>query len=315
MIRVSEERSPNMARNVQAEIVDSIIESLEQGVAPWHKPWQSLGCQRNVADNRHYRGANAIWLSIVQEMKGYELPLWVTFEGAKKLGGNVKKGQRGTPVYWICPKEREKTDKDGNVILDDNGEPKMERYWKTGHWIVFNVAQTTIPREKYEHRIPQPKTTNKRDADIEAFLSAVGLTVKEQGDVACYDPMLDEIRLPKMGQFNSSADYYSTSFHEHGHATGHKSRLGRGVGGMAIVGREQYAEEELVAELTAAFLGAEFQLDGRCQHAEYIGHWLKALKDDRFFFYRAVNNAKKAAEWLQKAAEKGEAQGTEQAAA
>jgi antirestriction protein ArdC len=186
-----------MARNVQAEIVDSIIESLEQGVAPWRKPWQSLGCQRNVADNRHYQGANAIWLSIMQEIKGYELPLWTTFEGAKKLGGHVKKGQKGVPVYWICPKERKKLDKDGNVVIDEEtGEPKVERKWITGYWIVFNVAQTTIDPAKYANKVPQPKADNERDADIETFIGAVGLKVRRRGACRRVDRRLPWRRVP-----------------------------------------------------------------------------------------------------------------------
>jgi antirestriction protein ArdC len=290
---------------------EALLESIKAGVAPWAKPWQTLGAQRNARTGRLYRGVNALYLSVASSSGAYELPLWLTWRQARDLGGHVKDAQwdKGYGVIWFRPDERVKTDGDGNVVLDENGDPELVRFWRSGAQVVYNVAQTTVDPAKYAKYVPEELPELERNARIERFIEAVSkgssFDLKYGGDVACYRPLSDEVVIPPARLYRAIAEFYSTHFHEFGHATGHKSRLARGVGGLAIVGEEAYAEEELVAELTAAFVGAELQLDGRCQHAEYLGHWFKRLEDDTRYFYKAASKAKKAVAWLQKAAERG----------
>lgn len=275
------------------KIVAGIISDLERGVAPWQKSWEMLGCQRNAADGRSYQGHNALWLAHVQAEKGYATPLWVTFEGAKKMGGYVKKGASGTAVTWMSCRTVKETNKAGKEV--------ERKAWAAGAWIVFNVAQTTIPEEKLTNKLPELKTDNVRDADLEAFAFSAGISIVHGGDRAFYSPTSDTIHMPRLEQFETSANYYSTLLHELAHATGHASRLGRKLAGRADT--TSYAEEELVAELTSAFLGAEFQLDGELRHSSYLASWLAAIKADNRLLFRAAATARKAATWLREAAE------------
>lgn len=296
------------AYEAQAE---TLLESIKAGVAPWAKPWQTLGAQRNAKTGRAYNGVNALYLGAAQSSGGYSTPLWLTWKQAQALGGHVKQDEwdNGSAVIWFRPDERLKTNTDGQTVLDDNGDPETVRFWRSGAQVVYNVEQTTVESTKYAKHLPKSLSEPERNAEIDRFLSCVqagaGFGLKYGGDRACYIPLTDEVRIPPSKLYKLIAEFYSTHLHEYGHATGHKSRLARGVGGRAIVGREAYAEEELVAELTAAFVGAELQLDGRCQHAEYLGHWLGALEDDSRYFYKAASKAKKAVAWIRKAAERG----------
>ena len=285
---------------------ETLLQSIKSGVAPWVKPWQSLGAQKNAKTGREYNGGNALYLGAVQEEMGYELPLWLTWKQAAALGGHVKQGEwdNGVGVIWFRPDEKVKTGKDGKPELDSNGDPKMVPFWRKGSAVVYNVAQTTVKPKRYAKYVP--KELPERNEELERFLNAVvkGSTFehKYMGDRACYIPALDEVRIPPAKLFRAIEEFYSTRLHEYAHATGHKSRLARGIGD--IVNKEGYAEEELVAELTAAFLGAEFQIDGQCQHAEYLGSWFKALENNEKYFYQAAGRAKKAATWIKNTAKK-----------
>jgi len=296
------------AYEAQAE---TLLESIKAGVAPWAKPWQTLGAQRNAKTGRVYNGVNALYLGALQSVKEYSYPLWLTWKQAQALGGHVKQDEwdNGRAVIWFRPDERLKTDKDGQAVLDNNGDPKVVRFWMSGAQVVYNVEQTTVEPTRYIKHLPEELPEHERDARVERFLACAqegsSFGLKYGGDKACYVPLIDEVRIPPAKLYRAIEEFYLTHLHEYGHATGHKSRLARGIGARTIVGKEAYAEEELVAELTAAFLGAEFQLDGRCQHAEYLGHWLGALEDDQRYFYKAASKAKKAVTWLRKAAERG----------
>jgi len=306
------------SRDAQAEQIEMILEQLEKGVAPWVKPWQTLGNQRNAGTGRGYNGGNAVYLSAVMSSLGYNTPLWVTAKQATALGGHVKgrKTRNGEvvqedeynnswAVIWFRPNERTKLDSDGNPVLDDNGDEETVTSWMRGVQFVYNVEQTTIDPKKYTKLLPAAtKTQLERNDEIEAFLSKVhkscGFKLQFGGDRACYSSMTDRISVPELDRFKSSEDFYATQIHEFAHATGHKSRLNRPLNN--VFGSKSYAEEELVAELTAAFVGADFQIDGQCQHPEYLANWFEAVSKDKRIFNRAASKAKKAADFLRKAA-------------
>lgn len=287
----------------------TLLESIRKGVAPWAKPWKTLGSQRNAKTGRPYNGGNAMYLATIQDQRGFEYPLWLTWKQARDLGGHVKSDEweNGSLVIWFRPDEKPKKDADGNLVLDENGDPKTVRFWMSGAQVVYNAQQTTVKEQRYTKYLPKELPVHERNTKVEGFLDAAqkgsGFGLTYSGDRAYYSPLNDEVRVPPSKLYKHVEEFYSTHLHEFGHATGHKSRLARGVGSMALVGQEAYAEEELVAELTAAFLGAEFQLDGRCQHAEYLSHWLGRLENNSKYFYQAASQAKKAVAYLKKTAE------------
>jgi antirestriction protein ArdC len=128
------------------------------------------------------------------------------------------------------------------------------------------------------------------------FIEALGADVRHGGNKAAYAPALDCILLPHREQFESDAHYLATNLHEHGHWTGHTRRLDRDLSGR--FGDEAYAAEELVAELTAAFLCAELAIPGQLRHPEYIGSWLKVLGHDNRAIFTAAGKATEAANYM-----------------
>jgi antirestriction protein ArdC len=136
----------------------------------------------------------------------------------------------------------------------------------------------------------------------ESYFQSVAATVVHGGDVACYVPAADVVRLPELARFERAADYYSTSAHEHVHSTGHRSRLDRDLSGR--FGDRAYGAEELIAELGAAFWCAQFQLEQatRADHAAYLGDWLAILRQDARALVAACGHAQRALDYLNSAA-------------
>lgn len=289
------------------EISDLIAAQLEQGVTPWIKPWKAgmspdTFMPHNATTGKNYRGANVMYLMAVQSVKNYESAAWLTFNQANKLKGHIKKGERGTPVfYWHFGTEIDKV----------TGEEKTTV--RARSYTVFNIAQTEgveLPERK-----TQILTPAERNAKAESLIAATGAKIRHGGDSAFYMPSFDQIQMPVAEAFKSIEDYYSTLFHELGHWTGHESRLDRKFG--AKFGDSAYAFEELVAELTSAFVcGANgFTATVREDHAQYIAGWIKKLREEPRAFIDAAGKAQKAADFIMaEASEESEVTETAEAA-
>ena len=280
-------------RNLYQEVTERIAHELETGVVPWVQPWsqtpgRNVSC--NAISNRPYSGCNAFLLWMIKRPN----PRYLTFKQAKEAGGTVRKGEHGIPVYFVkFLYKRGDTMKDGRIAT--NNVSMLRQY------TVFNVAQCDGLPDKVIHGpggAPQPVAPNadERDATIDEFIKATGADIREGGDRAFYMPSVDAICMPPFAAFHGAGHYYATAFHELGHWTGHKSRLDREFGKR--FGDNAYAAEELVAELTAAFLCAEFNVDGELRHAGYIQNWIKLLREDNKAFFTAASAAQKAADHL-----------------
>jgi antirestriction protein ArdC len=267
-----------------------IVAELEAGAAPWTKPWSATpgaNTPCNALTNRPYSGCNVVLLWMAQTA-GYAVPRFLTFKQALELGGNVRKGERGTKVYFVKQLQvRDAADEaEATRVV-----PVMREY------TVFNVDQC----EKLPQRITspgefKPRNSDQRDATIDDFLADSGANIREGFGEAYYRPSDDVISLPRFEAFKNAAHFYSTAFHEMGHWTGHKSRLARDL--RQRFGDRAYAAEELVAELCSAFLCAEFSIDGDLRHAGYIQNWIGLLKADSRAFFTACSKAQAAADYL-----------------
>ncbi|WP_159011383.1 zincin-like metallopeptidase domain-containing protein [Bradyrhizobium sp. S69] len=280
-----------MKRDLYTEVSARIVAEMEAGAVPWVKPWSATpgaNTPCNAATNRPYSGCNVVLLWMAQA-NGYATPRHLTFKQASEAGGNVRKGERGTKVYFV--KQLQIRDKSAEDATATRVVPMMREY------TVFNVDQC----ENLPTRIITPsefklRNSDQRDATIDEFLASGGATIREGVGEAYYRPSDDVINLPRFEAFKNAAHFYSTAFHELGHWTGHKSRLARDL--RHRFGERAYAAEELVAELCSAFLCAEFSVDGDLRHAGYIQNWIGLLKADSRAFFTACSKAQAAADYL-----------------
>jgi antirestriction protein ArdC len=281
-----------MKRDLYSEVTARIRAELERGAAPWIKPWSAtpgMNHPHNAASGRPYSGCNVVLLWMAAQAQGWSVPRFLTFKQALELGGNVRKGVHGTRVYFVKQLEvRDKDDPDEARLV-----PMLREY------TVFNVAQCEgLPDRVLTPVTKAPRNKDQRDALADEFLHTTGADIREGHGEAYYVPSRDFISLPAFPSFKNADNFYSTAFHELGHWTGAKHRLDRSEGMRSRFGDRTYAAEELVAELCAAFLCAEFDMDGELRHAGYIANWIELLKHDTRAFFTACSKAQLAADFL-----------------
>lgn len=277
-------------RDLYSEVSARIVAELERGAAPWIKPWSATAGRnvpQNAVTNRPYSGCNVILLWLARDC-GWATPRFLTYKQATESGGHVRKGERGTKVYFVKQLR----------VRDDNGDdadarlvPMMREY------TVFNVDQCEgLPDNVKEGAPMRVRNPDARDALADEFFRTTGAVIQEGHGEAYYVPSKDFISMPAFAAFRGADHFYSTAFHEMTHWTGHKSRLDRDMKNR--FGSREYAAEELVAELGAAFLCAEFGFDNDLRHAGYIATWIDLLKADKRAFFTACSKASKAADYL-----------------
>jgi antirestriction protein ArdC len=196
-----------MARNLYHEVSEKILAELATGCPPWVKPWKSIGRGNNIPMNavsrRPYSGCNVVMLW----MSGYASNRWLTFKQALELGGNVRKGEHGTRIYFVSSYLRK--DKDG----EETGS--TARFLK--EYTVFNVNQCEGLPDKCFAGDPEPINTEARDAEAQDFITVTGADFREGHGEAYFVPSKDFISMPAFANFKNADTFYSTSFHELGH--------------------------------------------------------------------------------------------------
>lgn len=282
-------------------VAEKLIEQLQQGTAPWQRPWEpgtpSAFFPLNPTTGNRYKGINAMFLMA----QGRTDQRWMTYKQAIAAGAQVRKGERGTPIqYWKFQDEQVKTDSMGRPVLDGNGDPltqsvKLERprvFFAT----VFNAEQ--IDGLPPVERTATDGRAWDAEARAEAILAASQAVIRHSSQGrAYYQPGADEIHLPNKEQFPKASGYYATALHELGHWTGHESRLDRDL--AHPFGSEVYAKEELRAEIASMILGDELGIGhDPGQHAAYVASWVKVLQDDPLEIFRAAADAEKIHEFV-----------------
>jgi antirestriction protein ArdC len=281
-------------RNLHAEITAKILAQLKTGVAPWRQPWSEYKTAhgsvmpRNAVTGRAYSGANVLLLWSMSQVNNWG-PRWLTFKQAKEAGGTVRKGEHGQMIIFVS-----------RILVRDKKDPAAHKtigFLKA--YTVFNVAQCDGLPERVMGLVEAPVAPvnrNERDPIVEAFVAATGVRVVEEGSRAMYQPALDRVVMPALQAFKSAHAFYAVEFHELGHATGHKDRLDRNLNNK--FGDRSYAAEELIAELTSAFVCAEFGIDMGPAPASYIETWVSLLEERETAIVTAAAGASKAVEWL-----------------
>ncbi len=283
-----------MAKSVYEIVTERILEKLEAGTVPWHKPWKAAGgWPQNLVSGKEYRGVN-VWLLGSQD---FSSPFWVTFKQAKQLGGSVRKGERSTPVVFWKWIERASED-------PETGETKPKKIPLVRYYSVFNVEQCDgLTHKRLEADQDEPEPFNPI-ASAERIVASYPKppSISQDGRAAYYRPATDSIHTPKRETFDSEEHYYATLFHEMTHSSGHESRLDRpGITNPIRYSSHDYSQEELVAEMGAAFLAAEAGIDAEGlmdNSAAYVASWLKALRNDKKLVVFAGAQAQKAVDHI-----------------
>ena len=283
-----------MSRDVYASVTARIMDALAQGVVPWHKPWDGRqGRPRNLVSGSAYRGVN-VWVL----MAAGGSPFWLTYRQAQKIGGHVKKGERGVEVvFWKWVEKRPEA--------DAANDAKPERFAVARSFTVFNATQCELPeawRKRAEIKAPEVDAAQKIlscEQIVEQMPNRPEIV--HAGVRAFYRPSADRVTMPKPERFAAPELYYSTLFHELTHATGHPNRLNRPtLVDMVAFGDTNYSKEELCAEMGAAFLCGVAGIENRTcdDSASYIQGWLRKLQDDTKLLVHAAAQAQRAADCI-----------------
>ena len=289
-------RSGQDRTSLYQEITDKIIAELEAGRAPWVQPWgmaaakAPLAMPRNASTHRRYSGINVLilWGAVIE--RGFSTQSWLTFRQALGLGGNVRKGERGTTVVYadrFTPEdERRRAEQTGE---EPGAIPFLKRF------TVFNTDQCEgLPEEIAKVAPPPPPGLIEPQA--EALIAATGADFRIGGARAFYSPTHDFVQVPPPQAYFEPINWHRTACHELAHWVGHPSRLARDLSGS--YGSKAYAREELIAEMAGAFVCASLGIVPTVRHADYLGSWLEVLREDDRAIVRAASAASKAADYL-----------------
>ena len=289
------------------KVADQLIEQIEAGTAPWRQAWQpgekAMPC--NVVTGKAYRGGNSVWLASVTERRGYSDERWGTYKQVQGLGGQVRRGEKGSAIlFWQFETRKLARDRKAQPILDEEGKPVYETTPldrpRSYPYTVFNAEQCDgLPRRE----TPRDENSWNPIEEAERALAGTGAMIESSGkNRAYYDLRRDRIVLPYRHQFPSGPVYYQTALHELRHWTGHPSRLNRPT---LIQGIEEgfasphYAREELRAEISSMMTGDRLRLGhDPSRHAAYVGSWIQALRDDPREIYRAAQDAQVMSDYV-----------------
>ena len=309
-----------------AEIIISRMEVMKD--SNWKMGWLSgkskIGLPQNVT-GRVYTGSNAFLCKLHTATKGYKSPVYLTIKQIKDLGAFPKKGEKSIPIFkWgVLYYDRETGKKVTSEEVEKTPQDERDKKFKPVPFLKFfnewNVDQTTLEevnKEKYDELVSRFETYYVEDSEgmykneaIDELLSSQSwvcpINYKDRYPQAVYNKTKDEIFIPRKDQFKISStpeeiykdgmEYYSTLIHEMTHSTGHPDRLDRIKAGASF-GDNDYAKEELVAELTAAIVGSSMGFDNRIQenNIAYLQSWTKSLKEEPKFLLSIMKDVNKA---------------------
>jgi antirestriction protein ArdC len=281
-------------RDLYQEVTDKIIAVIEAGTAPWQRGWAELaelaelGLPMNGQSSRQYNGINSMLLFLTSQERGYSDNRWFTFKQANELGAKVRKGEKSTPVYFF--KMLQASERDGVAAKSTGDTPRMIPFLT--EYRIFNGQQL----EGIEPlNVPVREWTPMQA--VTQLVERMGPRIEHGGNRAFYSPSEDYIQMPHQGAFPSAAEYSGTLLHEMAHwSGGGANRLARQFG---VWGTDEYAREEIRADLASCMLGVELGVPMQLENnAAYIGSFVKRLKEDKFEIFRAAKDAQRICDFL-----------------
>lgn len=303
-------RNSEKKLSFREEVANEFIKVLEENSIDFIKGWNfaETGFPENATTKLSYNGINALYLKMVENQFNYNDNRWLTFNQIKEKGYKLKYGSKGAKVEYYIPYDYEREtwitfdeynkNKDVTFINKDNVEIKKYGL-KQKLYTVFNASAVEGIDPK-ELKIKLNKIQEEKV--VEKVASSLNVSIVEQfnSKTAFYSLKNDNITIPIREQFKAQGYYAATVMHELGHSTGHSSRLNRDMG--YTFGTQKYAYEELVAEITSAFMGeyVESMLsdDVKDNHKAYVQSWIKAIKDDKNILFKAIKDATVASDYM-----------------
>lgn len=289
-----------MARKTTKESIDKFewmterfITLLEKGTNPWRKEWRTTGSGaiKNFVTGHVYEGKNPLILAMDSLCRGSEDVLYAGATQGFAKGWKIRKGSKAAYVTYA------------NVIVKEGTDGTDDKVIPFVKWSpVFHISDWDDSGS--DHKIidflptPQePLNQDERQELVEKFIKKTGAEIKTQGSQPCYIPSKDTIIMPAWADFKNASGYYGTLLHELTHWTGHETRCNRSLGNG--FGTQDYAKEELIAEMGAALLCQNFGISSDIEnHASYLSGWLSKAKEDSKFLFRSMGEARKAYEFL-----------------
>ena len=282
------------------ELVKMYINSLEEGIIPWEKMWQT-NIPENGITGKKYRGINNLILSYVALQRGYKDNRWCTYLQISKNKWKLKdaKGQ-GVCIEYAGMKNKKNnkvyTFEEYKRIINEFPEKESEFSMRRYNYTVFN-ADLIEGIEKNNDNIEKIISNDY----ISNIIKNIDVKYQEKGDEAYYNLIADEVVIPPSNTFKNTYAYYSTQLHEIAHATGHNTRLNRDMSGEFK--SEAYAKEELRAEISSSFLmqklGLEYDERHLTNHKAYVKGWLEIIKDKPQELFLAISDANKIVAYIE----------------
>lgn len=278
------------------KLVQKVIKNMEKGyifsTALWNK---NMFTPHNPCSNITYKGSNRFRLIFAEDENGYKDSRWLTYKQANELGYKVKKGENGTLLEkWIWSKEEKITNEDGEE------ETKIIELKKpiVNYFIVYNAEQIDgIPKEETK-KMEESDITKTADNFIKSSLCPIEEKYQEK---SYYSPQEDKIILPPRDTFKNDKAFLSVVLHEMAHSTGKEGRINRNV--RNLFGSEDYAKEELRAELSSYFILSDLGIEDNetiNNHTDYLKSWIQVLKNDTNELFRISNESNAISEFLVK---------------
>ena len=285
-------------QDIYQVVTDRILEALDRGTVPWRNPISNGGIPfpANLSSGKPYRGINVFLLATTAMCEGYRSAYWLTFRQAKECGGNVRKGEKSTPIVFF-----KRLEVDDNKGGDDKKKfiPMLKKY------SVFNLEQIDgidppdTPDLVQDDERPPIEPLAAADAILKGYV--LPPKVETGGSRAYYRPATDTVRMPAADDFDNASSHACVFFHELVHSTGHSKRLDRGLDQkLPHFGAASYGKEELIAECGSAFLCATAGILPETieQSAAYIDGWRRKIKGDKKLVVHAAAAAQRAVDHI-----------------
>lgn len=299
----------NGQSNLYLSVTNQIIELLESQKLSWDIPWIMISKDgkkpHNASSGRIYSGLNQILLSINQMRSKYPYSGWMTYKQIQDEGGRVIAGNKASSIFhykltYIDSVGRKyEPEQLLQMSLSEQKELDLKKQLILLYYNVFNLAQTSGLNNSFYalNEFTLLTELEKDDAAERLITSTKARIIHMIANEACYNYVNDVIFLPERSQFKGKVLYYETALHELAHWTGHKSRLNRSL--KNVFGSEDYAKEELIAELCSAFLCADLGFSMNVtNNAAYIQDWIRVLKQDSRYILKAIRGADDAAKYI-----------------